>query len=318
MNNTQPIKIGVSSCLLGNPVRYDGNHKQDHFATDVLSTFFEFVPVCPEIELGMGVPREAIHLVGDPENPRLLGVRSKKDWTETMRNWATERIRKLESENLCGFIFRKKSPSSGLFRVPVHNEKGSVIGHGSGIFAGMMARAFPLVPMEEDGRLNDLTLRENFLERVFAFHRLMTLTHKPFSRSAVVAFHTAHKLQLMAHSITGYRELGSLTASVSSMDPQQFTREYQQIFLRSLALIATPAKNTNVLQHMSGYLKKLLNSDEKQELQALITDYRTGLVPLIVPVTLIKHYVRKYSISYLQGQTYLEPHPKELLLRNHS
>jgi uncharacterized protein YbgA (DUF1722 family)/uncharacterized protein YbbK (DUF523 family) len=311
-----PLKLGVSSCLLGHNVRYDGGHQLDRYITHTLGAFVDFVPVCPEVECGMPIPREAMRLVGDPENPRLVTRKSGEDKTDQMRSWAEKRLDELEAEGLSGFIFKARSPSSGMGRVKVYQEGGKVLYGGVGLFAGMFMERFPLLPVEDDGRLNDAGIRENFIERLFAFRRLQEAAVL-CSAQDIVDFHTRHKLLLMAHDPEAYRGLGKLTAEAGRRDPDELFREYTGEFLRAMAKRATPAKHGNVLMHAMGYFKRDLSADEKQELLEVIHNYRKGLLPLIVPVTLINHFVRKYHKEYLAGQYYLKPHPVELKLRNH-
>lgn len=311
------IKLGASACLLGEKVRYDGGHKQYRYLTDVLSDWFTFVPVCPEVGCGLPVPREAMHLAGDPADPRLVTVRSGIDMTERMRAYCKRTVAELEAENLCGFVFKKGSPSSGLFRVKVYSGSGMPAKTGRGLFAHSMVEHFPLLPVEEEGRLEDSALRENFLERVFAYKRLQDFLREDGSLGGLVAFHTRHKLQLMAHHPALYREMGRLVAAAKNMARGELLETYQQLFMTTLGYQATAKKNTDVLQHIMGYFKKELTADEKSELLELIGRYHSRLVPLVVPLTLIKHYVRKTKPLYLIGQTYLEPHPAELMLRNH-
>jgi uncharacterized protein YbgA (DUF1722 family)/uncharacterized protein YbbK (DUF523 family) len=310
------IKIGVSSCLLGKEVRYNGGHSLDRYVTGTLSNFFVFVDVCPEVEAGFGIPRETMRLVGDPESPRLVTTKTKKDFTDKMQSWVKRRVVELENEDLCGFIFKKGSPSSGMERVRIYTDKGMPSKQGSGMFAKAFMDHFSLVPTEEDGRLNDSQLRENFIERIFAFRRWRQMSTERKSRGNIVAFHTAHKLQIMAHSVKHYREMGRLVAHAKEYDIQSLYEQYQVMFMQALALQATVKKNVNVLQHMAGYFKKQLSRVEKQELQEIIDQYHSELIPLIVPITLFNHYIRKYDQEYLQNQYYLQPHPIELKLRN--
>jgi uncharacterized protein YbgA (DUF1722 family)/uncharacterized protein YbbK (DUF523 family) len=312
----QEIKIGVSSCLLGKEVRYNGGHSLDRYITGTLSDYFSFVDVCPEVEAGFGIPRETLRLVGDPDAPRLVTTKTKKDFTDKMMNWAKQRVLELEKEDLCGFIFKKGSPSSGMERVRVYTEKGMPSNRGSGMFSRMFMRHFPLVPVEEDGRLNDSVLRENFIERIFAFRRWREMASERKSRGNIVAFHTAHKLQIMSHSVKHYREMGKIVAQGKELDLLTLYKKYEALFMQALSLKATVKKNVNVLQHIAGYFKKQLSKDEKQELQDIISQYHREYVPLIVPVTLLNHYIRKYEQEYLQKQFYLHPHPVELKLRN--
>lgn len=311
------IKIGISTCLLGEKVRYDGGHKHDRYITDTLGSYFTFLPVCPEVECGLPVPREAMRLTGDPDAPRLITIRSKLDYTERMLGWAQKRVKELESEDLCGFIFKGGSPSSGMERVKVYDAKGSPAKKGRGLFARAFMERFPRIPVEEDGRLHDPGLRENFIERIFALKRWRDGLSEGRSVGNLVEYHSRHKLLCLSHSEKLSREMGKLVARGKTMPLDRLYEDYESMLMDSLALKATVRKNTNVLQHMMGYFKKDLSSDEKQELLEVISEYRTGLVPLIVPVTLINHYVRKYDKDYLARQAYLNPHPLALKLRNH-
>ena len=314
----EQLRIGLSTCLLGENVRFDGGHKRDRFVTDTLGQFLEFVPVCPEMECGLGVPRESMRLVGKPESPRLVTNRTKIDHTERMITWARKRVQELEKEDLCGFIFKSRSPSSGMERVRVYNEKGIPEKKGVGMFARIFMEHFPLLPVEEDGRLHDIRLRENFIERIFALKRWRDLLDEKRSRGRLVAFHTQHKLLILSHSQKHSRILGKLVAAAKSISPKQLYPQYQSLFMEALKLKATVKKNINVLQHMMGYFKKQLSADEKHELLETFDQYREGYIPLIVPLTLIKHYVGKYDQPYLKQQVYLNPHPIELKLRNHA
>jgi uncharacterized protein YbgA (DUF1722 family)/uncharacterized protein YbbK (DUF523 family) len=313
---TRPIKLGVSSCLLGEHVRYDGGHKHDRYITDTLGRYFTFVPVCPEVGCGMPVPREAMRLEGDPASPRLVTGRSRVDRTEQMLAFCETRVRELEEEELCGFIFKKGSPSSGLYRVKVYSN-GMAKRSGSGLFAAAVTRHFPLLPVEEEGRLNDPDIRENFIERVFSLRRWKDLLLERPDPGRLVAFHTCHKLQLMAHSPKIYREMGALVAHGKEMKWAELLQRYEELFMKALALHATVRKNCNVLMHIMGYFKKELSRAEKEELLGVIRQYHEQFVPLIVPLTLLKHYVNKYEQHYLRQQLYLSPHPAELMLRNH-
>lgn len=312
------IRLGISSCLLGNKVRYDGGHKLDHFLTDTLGAHVEYVPVCPEVEVGLPIPREALRLVGDPLDPRLVTNRSGEDITERMRSWASRRLDELEKEDLCGFIFKSGSPSSGMERVRVYDSGGVPRKTGVGIFAQAFMERFPSLPVEDEGRLNDPDLRENFIERIFALRRWRELEKGEFTVGALVKFHSAHKLQIMAHSPKHYAEMGRLVAHGAEMEASDLARAYRGMFLEALGHHATPGRNANVLKHIAGYFRKRLDSSERQELSETIENYRTGLFPLIVPVTLINHYVLKYDDPYLKQQHFLRPHPLELKLRNHA
>ena len=313
----EKIKLGISSCLLGENVRYDGGHKLDFFLKDTLGKYVEYIFVCPEVESGLGIPREAMHLEGDIFFPRLITSRTRQDMTQRMINWARKRVVQLEKEALCGFIFKSDSPSSGMERVKVYNEKKMPVKKGVGIFAKIFMDHFSLLPVEDEGRLHDPGLRENFIERIFALKRWREALDKELSRRQLVDFHTRHKLLILAHSPKHYQLMGKLVAGQKSVPIQDLKRQYQGFLLESLAIKTTPKKNVNVLQHMMGYFKQQLSADEKKELLGIIGDYQKGYIPLIVPVTLISHYVHKYDQPYLRGQAYLNPHPLELQLRNH-
>lgn len=311
------IKLGISACLLGEKVRYDAGHKLDHFLVDTLGKYVEWVPVCPEVEYGLSVPREPMRLVGDPASPRLVTTHTGADHTEGMRRWADARLAQLAREGLCGFIFKSKSPSSGMQGVKLYTDAGMPSRKGRGIFAGAFMDRFPLLPVEDEGRLHDPALRENFIERVFVFKRWQELTTGSKSIRSLIAFHTDHKLLIMSHSPRHYTALGRLAANAKNVGQEELFAEYLRTMTEGLKLEAKKKKNANVLQHIMGYFKKHLSADERQELKEVIDDYRNGLVPLIVPVVLLKHYVRKYDEPYLKRQCYLNPHPLELMLRNH-
>jgi len=315
----QTIKIGVSSCLLGKEVRYNGGHSHDRYITGTLGQYFTFVGVCPEVEAGFGIPRETLRLVGDPESPRLLTSKTRQDYTDTMLNWARTRVKELEKENLCGFIFKSKSPSSGMERVKVYTEKGFPGSNkGVGLFARAFMASFPLIPVEEEGRLHDAALRENFIERIFALKRWREFLGRNQTRGKLVSFHTQHKLLISSHSPKHASILGKLVAEAKNIPAVELYSQYQTLFTEALRLKTTIKKNINVLQHMMGYFKKQLSADEKRELLETIELYRNEYIPLIVPVTLLKHYVRKYDQPYLKEQLYLNPHPIDLKLRNHA
>lgn len=310
------IKIGVSSCLSGENVRYDGGHKLNRYVTEVLGAWFDFVPVCPEVGCGLPVPREAMRLEGDPAAPRLV-TRSRVDLTERMLTYCRRTVAELEKEDLSGFVFKKGSPSSGLFRVKVY-AAGMPARFGRGLFARAVVEHFPLLPVEEEGRLEDPRLRENFLERVFAYRRLRDFLRDDGSTAGLVGFHTRHKLQLMAHHPALYREMGRLVADAKRRERKELLTRYERLFMTTLGYEATARKNTDVLQHIAGYFKKVLTADEKRELVEAIERYHARLVPLVVPLTLLKHYVRKFDNTYLAGQTYLDPHPAELMPRSYA
>jgi len=311
------IRIGISSCLLGQEVRYDGGHKRDRFLTDTLGRFVEWVPVCPEVEAGFGTPREAMHLVDGEGRLRMVTVKTRVDLTSSMERYARRRVEQLANDDLCGYVLKKDSPSCGPQRVKIYDARGVPRGSGQGLFASALRDRFPFLPVEDEGRLLDPRNRDAFIERVFAYHRLRRLFGRRWTVGGLVRFHTAHKLTLMAHSPTAYQRLGRLVARAKSPERHELEASYTEGFMRALVVIATPSRHTNVLQHMAGYFKAALDDAGRAELAGTIEDYRRGLVPLVVPITLIRHHVRQHAVAYLAGQSYLEPHPKELMLRNH-
>jgi uncharacterized protein YbgA (DUF1722 family)/uncharacterized protein YbbK (DUF523 family) len=311
------VRLGISSCLLGNRVRYDGGHKLDRYLTETLGEYVEFVPVCPEVESGFPIPRETLRLTGSPESPRLVTTKTAQDFTDRMARWARRRVVELEDEDLCGYVFKSGSPSSGMQGVKIYDANGIPSNRGVGMFAMAFMKHFPLLPVEQDSRLHDPRLRENFIERVFAFQRWRRLLEERKSRGRLVDFHTRHKLQILSHSPKIHQTMGKLVARAADQPLPSVYDQYQDLFMKALSLVATVKKNTSVLMHMMGYFKKQLTSDEKQELLEIIERYRQEYVPLVVPITLMRHYVRKYDQPYLKVQHYLNPHPAELQLRNH-
>ena len=315
---TERLRLGVSACLLGQRVRYDGQHKRDAFVTDTLGKYVEYVAVCPEVECGLPVPREAMRLVGSVEDPRLMTKQTGRDLTDQLVTWARRRVVELEREDLCGFIFKSRSPSSGMERVKVYNGRGGMSGRGPGLFAREFMGHFPLLPVEDEGRLQDPELRENFIERIFTLKRYRDAVGDRPTVAALMLFHERHKFLIQAHSTELSRVMGRMLAGASRENAVPLREKYEAALLGALKLLATPSKHANVLQHMLGFLKKHLTSEEKQELLLLIDEMRAGTLPLIVPVTMLSHYVRKYDIAYLREQVYLNPHPLELKLRNHA
>ena len=313
----EKIRLGISTCLLGEKVRYDGGHKLDLFLRDALGKYVDWVPVCPEVEIGLPVPREAMRLVGIPEAPRLVTIRTGKDYTDRMLKWAIERLEEIEKEDLCGFVFKSRSPSSGMKAVKVYDGSGVSSNKGTGIFAEAFIERFPLLPVEDEGRLNDPVLRGNFIERIFVYQRWKELLKAAGSFAQLITFHTRHKLLILSHSTKHYSILGRLLADAKKYKADEIRRDYEKHLMEGLRLTSTIRKNTNVLQHMMGYFKNRLTADEKLELIETIEQYHGGFVPLIVPITLLMHYVRKFDEPYLKGQYYLKPHPAELMLRNH-
>jgi uncharacterized protein YbgA (DUF1722 family)/uncharacterized protein YbbK (DUF523 family) len=313
-----PIRIGISACLLGEKVRYDGGHKRDAYLVETFGRHVEWVPVCPEVEMGLGVPRETLRLVRTGGEIRLIMPKTGADHTEAMRAYAKQRVAELAKEDLCGYVLKKGSPSCGMERVRVFDARGVPAKSGRGLFAEALLRRFPHLPVEEEGRLSEPRRRENFVDRVFAYHRLRTLFAGRWKLGELVAFHTAHKLLLMAHSPKAYETLGRLVAGAKAVPRGELRERYEAEFMRALGAMATTKRHVNVLLHIVGHFRGQLDDDSRRELLSVIDDYRRGLVPLIVPITLIRHHVRRFGVAYLRGQVYLEPHPKELMLRNHA
>jgi uncharacterized protein YbgA (DUF1722 family)/uncharacterized protein YbbK (DUF523 family) len=311
-----PLRIGVSSCLLGENVRWDGGHKRDRFLTDELGPFVEWVPVCPEVEVGLGTPRPTLRLVRRGDDVRMIEPKSGTDHTDAMRAWARRRVRALEDEDLSGYVLKKDSPSCGMERVKVYPGAGAGTRDGRGLFAEALLERFPHLPVEEEGRLGDARLRENFVVRVFAYRRLRRLFASRWSAGKLVAFHTAHKLLLLAHVPAAYSRLGRLVADARSLAREELCRRYQDEFMAALAHPSTRRLHTNVLQHVAGYFRGRIDVADRDELLALIEEHRLGRLPLIVPLTLVRHHARRLDVTYLLGQVYLDPHPKELMLLN--
>jgi uncharacterized protein YbgA (DUF1722 family)/uncharacterized protein YbbK (DUF523 family) len=319
----QPIRIGISACILGEEVRYNGGHKLDRFIRDTLGAFVEFVPVCPEVDIGLGVPRETLRLVragddGADAPPRMIANKSGADHTATMLRYAKRKARELQELELCGYIVQKGSPSCGMERVRVYPQPdgGMPRRDGRGLFTRVLMQQLPLLPVEEDGRLNDPLLRENFIERVFAYRRLRALFSGRWTIGQLVDFQANEKLLLMAHGPN--KALGQLVARAKSMPRAEVKAQYQQAFLETLARRSTVRKHVNVLQHIVGYFRDKLDDTSRHEVHDLIEAYRGRLVPLIVPITLMRHHIRAHRIDYLARQSYLSPHPRELMLRNHA
>ena len=314
----EKIKVGVSTCLLGKKVRYDGGHQWDRYLTETLGRYLSWVPVCPEVEYGLSIPREAMRLVGEPDRPRLITVKSGVDHTDGMLRWAKAKLEELKDENLCGFIFKSKSPSSGLQGVKVYESPSAApTRKGTGLFARAFTKCFPHLPAEDDGRLHDPVLRENFIERVFVYHHWQLLTQEKIAPEQLIRFHATHKLLIMSHSPKHLKALGEIAADARRAIREGKDQLYLAILMDGLRFIATPKKHVNVLMHMMGYFKKDLSADEKQELLEVIEYFQRGSLPLLAPLTLISHYVRKFGQPYLEEQVYLNPHPGELMLRNH-
>ena len=309
------VRLGVSACLLGARVRFDGGHKRNRFLIEELGSHFEFVPFCPEVAIGMGTPRPSIRLVGDVEAPRALGSRDDGlDVTDALQAYSANRARRLEG--LSGFIFKKDSPSCGMARVKVYSDKGMPQRDGVGIFARAVQQANPLLPVEEEGRLNDSTLRENFVSRVFVYARWQALRQQGLSKKGLLDFHTRHKLLLLAHSPSAYRELGGMLARLDNVPLEALAERYIERVMQVLKTQASRKRHVNVLQHLLGYLKNNLDSAYRVDLDNTIDAYRRGEFPLVVPVRLLQHHFSMHPHAYISEQVYLNPHPQALLIRN--
>ncbi|HXY55882.1 MAG TPA: DUF523 and DUF1722 domain-containing protein [Nitrospirota bacterium] len=314
----EKIKIGISSCLLGEKVRYDGGHKLDPFLKDTFGRYVEWMPVCPEVESGLSVPREAMHLIGDPGSPRLVTIDSRIDHTNSLLRWLKRAMSDPDRAGLCGHVFKARSPSCGLSGVMMYSPLGTLLGTGPGIYAKMFVERFPALPVAEEGSLYNPAIRENFIERVFVFKRWLEYLHGDGSSGGLASFHASNKMFILAHSPMHYTILGKMVADTRRCKRDALQSKYIRTLMEGLGLVATVKKNTNVLQHIAGYFKDLLSPGERQELRKIIGDYHDGRVPLAVPLTLIRHYVWKYDVDYLKNQCYVNLNPVELMLRNHA
>jgi len=309
------IKIGVSACLLGNNVRFDGGHKRSRFLTDALADCFELVAFCPEVAIGMGIPRQPIRLTGDPENPEAVGVKDRQlNVTQPLRDYSRQVAGTLDG--LCGFIFKKDSPSCGMTRVKVYNDKGMAERTGTGLFAREIMQADPLLPVEEEGRLNDAGLCDSFITRVYVYARWKALLQAGLSKSGLLDFHASHKFLVMSHSTAVYRELGRLLSDLNRRKLQATADIYISKLLMTLTPPATRKQHSNALQHLLGYLKKDLGPAYRADLASTIDGYRRGDFPLVVPIRMLQHYFSIHAHPYISRQVYLNPYPQALPLRN--
>ena len=310
------IPVGISSCLLGQSVRYDGSHKRNAYLTDVLGSYFEYLPLCPEVAIGMGIPRPPIRLTGDPAQPRAVAVNADNfDVTEKLIAYAHSVM--ATGARISGYIFKSRSPSCAMQRVKVYSGKAKPSGTSAGLYAGVVMHALPLMPVEEEDRLDDPVLRESFVARVFVYDRWQQLHDEEISPCKLIAFHTRHKILLLSHSELHYRRLGRLVADAGTREMQSLSLEYIATLMEGLKRRATRRRHANVLQRIFGYLKRSIGPDDRTELSKLIEDYKQGTVPLIAPIKLIEHHFRHHPDDYVGLQLYLNPHPAELGLRNH-
>jgi uncharacterized protein YbgA (DUF1722 family)/uncharacterized protein YbbK (DUF523 family) len=311
------LRLGVSSCLLGNEVRYNGGHSRNAFVVENLGQWFEWVPVCPEVEIGMGTPRPTIRLEASESGVSLVSPSTGENFTRRMLSYSRKRVKELQNIDLDGYVVKSRSPSCGMERIRVYGDSNVKRHDGVGRFTEVLMALWPMLPVEEEGRLNDAKIRENFIERVFCRNRWRTLAAAGLSRRRLVEFHTAHKLLLRAHNEAGYRRLGTIVASAGQISDRKLYNEYEKGFYETMKTAATVRKHRNVLSHAQGYLKRVLGPVEKREIMGAIDDYAAGLLPLIVPLALLRFNIRKHGVEYLAGQLYFDPHPKELMLRNH-
>ena len=310
------IRVGISSCLLGATVRYDGGHKRDAFINGTLSRCFEFVPLCPEVAIGLGTPRPPIRLVRTDGGIRVQGRDDpNRDVTDALRDFARSTAARLAGE-ISGYIFKRASPSCGMERVKVHGENGMPAGQGAGAYAGALMAALPLLPCEEEGRLGAPDLRENFIERVFVFDRWRKLERSGLTLAGLVGFHTAHKFLVLAHNQAAYRRMGRLVARTGEPGLEGLAAEYARELMTALRRHATRGRHANVLEHLLGFVSRRLDAADRAEMVEVIADYRAGMLPRVVPLTLLKHHFRRHPHPYVAGQVYLEPHPREIMLRN--
>lgn len=319
--NFPKVTLGISSCLLGNQVRFDGGHKQSNYILKTLSRFFEFKAFCPEVAIGLGIPRPPIRLVtnNDKQNEIISAVESKNenaDYTAQLKEYA-EKVADSEISDIGGYILKKDSPSCGMERVKVYGEKGEFVHKdGVGIYADILKKRFPLMPIEEEGRLNDHNLRENFLMRVYLYHDWQLMLEEGITPSKLVEFHSSQKYLLMAHDQDKAREIGRLVARAGVDDINELAEEYIQQLMAVLKRQSNRKRHTNVLQHIMGYLSKDIDSHDKQELLNSIFSYQKNQVPLIMPLTLLRHHFLKYPNPYITNQRYLKPYPVELAQHN--
>ena len=312
--------IGVSACLLGQKVRYDGGHKINRFCTNILDDYVQWLPVCPEVEIGLGTPRNTIRLENDLNQiPRLVMPKTGEDLTEKMTNFSLQKTRMLQRAGICGYILKKDSPSCGMARVKLHHGPNNLASNrdGVGAFAKILLREMPHLPVEEEGRLNDARLRENFITRIHAYDRWLGLMKSNWKRKELIRFHEEYKYVLMAHNQAGAKRLGKIIAKPDDYSSKQAWAEaYMDEFALVMKKPASKKSHTNALLHLMGYLRKYADSQDRELIQNEILKYNKGYVPLIVPITLLKHFVEKFEIPYLLNQVYLKPHPSELMLLN--
>lgn len=310
------MKLGVSSCLLGNFCRYDGAHSKDDFVVNILQKYFDFVPYCPE-KMVFGTPRESIRLVEIDEQIKVITNSSKKDVSKELEDISIYCSEQIKNDDLCGIILKSKSPTCGIERVKVYQDKSSINEKkGVGLFAHEIKKRYPYLPMEEEGRLQDPWLRENFLMQIFAYEELFEFLKKESSMKELIDFHTSYKYLIYSKSQLSYKTLGNIVANQEGKEFNEILEEYKKYFLIAIALKSNIKKTYNVLLHIFGYFKKLITSEEKQDLLEAIEDFKNELIPLIAVIKLLNIYANRFSLEYLQKQKFLNPYPKELALRS--
>lgn len=316
MNDSAPAKlnIGISSCLLGEKVRFDSGHKKNSYITSVLADYFNFMSFCPEVSIGLGIPRETIRLVSIDDKTRCVGTKT-SDLDVTEQLYESAEKRKRWHEELCGYILKKDSPSCGMERVKVYKED-MPSRKGIGLYAERLMQNFPNLPVEEEGRLEDARLRENFIQRVYIYARWKALVSEEISLAKLQSFHAQHKYIFMSHNQLKAKALGALLTGTTASDIETLAQRYLTNMMVLLKIIATRNNHVNTLQHIQGYLKNHLDADDKQELHTAIGEYRKGLLPLIVPITLLRHHFRRNPNTYITNSYYMQPHPGELMLLN--
>ena len=328
------ITLGISSCLLGHKVRYNGGHKRSSFCVNTLARFFHFEPICPELAIGLGIPREPIRLVGKLADSSLSAEKSSSsapgkklnirvvgtdnaelDVTDDLVQYGRQMAGQLS--HICGYILMQKSPSCGMDRVKVYHQNGHPLGESApGAYAGAFMDSCPLLPVEEEGRLHDPVLRENFFTRVYAYYSWQKMVLAQPSYNALVEFHAMYKYMIMAHYPQGYKRLGQIVARGRESSLPALLEEYFEAFMTALKRRANRKSHTNAMMHILGYVKKSVAGKERNQLLTLIEEYRQGMVPLIAPMTMLRHFIENHGSPYIQKQTYLTPHPDQLGLRN--
>ncbi|MFT5084507.1 MAG: hypothetical protein ACI9Y1_002562 [Lentisphaeria bacterium] len=310
------IPIGISSCLIGERVRFDSGHKNNAYITKTLCEYFDFQPFCPEVSIGLGIPREPIRLVSDATNGEVRCIGTKDatlDVTAPLTACAKNQFHWIS--HLSGYIFKKDSPSCGMERVKVYHNN-NPRREGVGIYASEILKAFPYMPTEEEGRMGDAGLRENFIKRVFLYKRWQDLIKTQPSKKLLVEFHARHKLIYMSHNQNQTRELGQLVSQIGNVETKEYCDQYISKATNIIRKPSNRKNHTNVLKHIQGYLKRTIDTDDKAELEHTIEQYRQGYLPLIVPITLLRHHFRKYPDPYIDQSYYMQPHPRELMLQN--